>query len=96
MLATGVALVLDVRVQRGATRRGKFEQLSMGKGGVELGGRAAEEFEANPNLVASSRGKKGRGGAGYEVPEEQFAYEQDLGYHGACGQVGRRSTEERI
>ena len=95
-----MALILDVHVQRDATSRGKFAKVGMGlgdmgKGGSEVGPRGLEEgHEANPNVVA--RGVARRGGDGYALPAEQFVYEEDVTYHGAGGQVGRRSVEERI
>ncbi|KAF2679724.1 hypothetical protein K458DRAFT_374533 [Lentithecium fluviatile CBS 122367] len=98
LVATLVALVLDVHVQRGVTRRGKFAKVGMGLGEVDKGGVRGvdvEEHETNPNPSALMGARK-RGGEGYAVPEEQFAYEEDLGYHGAAGQIGRRSVEERI
>lgn len=53
------------------------------------------EEEANPNPTARNQHRQ-RGGDGYALPEEQFAYEEDTTYHGAGGQVGRRSTEDRL
>jgi hypothetical protein len=102
LVATLVALILDVHVQRGATRRGKFAKVGMGlgemgKGGVGLGVRGVDDgLEVNPNPVAARGGGGRRGGDGYAVPDEQFAYEEDVTYHGAGGQIGRRSVEERI
>ena len=85
-------------MQRGATRRGKFAKVGMGLGDMGKGeARGAEEgYEVNPNPVVARGGGGQRGGDGYALPEEQFVYEEDVTYHGAGGQVGRRSVEERI
>lgn len=96
LVSTLLALLLDVRVQRSATKRGRFQQLQM-LGGVD--GKTDEDVhahEANPNPAARKKhGQQKRGGEGYALPEEQFAYDGDTAYHGAAGQVGRRSLEER-
>lgn len=95
VVSTLVALILDVHVQRGATKRGKFAKLQLVDNEKEFdASEAVEGEERNPNPTA--RGKVQRGGEGYAVPEEQFAYDDDTTYHGAGGQVGRRSVEERI
>jgi hypothetical protein len=103
LVTTLLALVLDVHVQRQASARGRFVQLGMlggdGKssahlGESEIGGH--RDVEANPNFVAAgTHGQQKRGGGGYALPEEQYTYD-DTTYHGAAGQVGRRSVEERL
>lgn len=103
MVATLLALVLDVHVQRQASARGRFVQLDMlggdGKSSAHLeesamGGHG--DLEANPNPVAAgTNGRQKRGGEGYALPEEQYTYD-DTTYHGAAGQVERRSVEERL
>jgi hypothetical protein len=103
LVTTLLALVLDVHVQRQASARGRFVQLGiLGRDGKssthlresEIGGPG--EVEANPNpVVAGSYGQQNRGGEGYALPEEQYTYD-DTTYHGAAGQVGRRSVEERL
>lgn len=104
LVATGAALFLDIKAQRGATSRGKFTRVGVGldemdKGRVGGHGESMEDGgsagESNPNPVARRKGAQ-RGGEGYGVPEEQFAYQEEMAYHGAGGQVGRRSVEERI
>ncbi|KAF2242212.1 hypothetical protein BU26DRAFT_524402 [Trematosphaeria pertusa] len=101
LVATLLALVLDVHVQRGANRRGRFAKLQLldnkreFDGGIDGAELVMTEREANPNPMA--RGARARrGGEGYALPEEQFAYDEDTGYHGAGGQVGRRSLGERF
>lgn len=97
LLATLVALAVDVKVLRGARTRGVFQPVdglvgdSKGVPGVPDN---VQELEANPNPIAAQQ-RQFRGGQGYSVPEEQFGYD-DLAYHGAAGQVGRRSLEDRI
>lgn len=51
-------------------------------------------WDTNPNPSAL-RESRGRGGEGYALPEEQFAY-ADTSYAGAAGQVGRRSVDGRL
>ncbi|KAH7074315.1 hypothetical protein FB567DRAFT_537155 [Paraphoma chrysanthemicola] len=104
LVSTLVALILDVHVQRQATRRGRFQQLGMVAGDTKSGPAVglqslenAAEDDANPNPSANSRNKKQkRGGDGYALPEEQFAYGEDTTYHGAAGQVERRSMDDRM
>jgi len=95
LVATLVALILDVHVQRQATARGRFQQIGLvagdGKGGRVAGHGRGHEVNPNPS-AARQRGT----GEGYALPEEQFAYGDDTTYHGAAGQVGRRSVEGRI
>lgn len=93
-LSTALALGLDVRTMKQVGRRGKFAPLQQRedktRGGLEDVG---EELNPNP----TRRGIKGnRGGEGYAVPEEQFAYQDDTSYQGAAGQVERRSLEARL
>lgn len=97
LVSTLLALALDIKVQRSATKRGRFQQLQMLGGGDGKTDDDAHEHEANPNPTArAKRGKQKRGGEGYAVPDEQFAYDGDTSYHGAAGQVERRSLEERM
>lgn len=101
LVSTLLALLLDLRVQRSATKMGRFQQLQVLGGGDGKRSRdehAHGEYEANPNPIAARRNnvQLQRGGEGYALPEEQFAYEDDMAYQGAAGQVGRRSLEERI
>lgn len=95
LVATFAALALDMKVMRGARRRGVFQPVDSrgagGKGEVMVG--EDREMELNPNPTAART--RQRGGEGYAVPEEQFGYD-DLAYHGAAGQVERRSMEGRI
>ncbi|PSN75168.1 hypothetical protein BS50DRAFT_567884 [Corynespora cassiicola Philippines] len=97
-VSTLLALVLDVHTMRGATRRGKFTQLRMEmKRGLEDEhmpelARGGEEFNPNPK---AGRKQRPRGGDGYGVLEAEYVYD-DTVYHGAGGQVGRRSLEERV
>jgi hypothetical protein len=92
LVATLLALGLDVRVQRSATKRGRFQQLQMldGEGKRDVDGRGLGVEEGNHNTAAARRyrGEQGRGGDGYALPEEQFGYE-DTAYQGAAGQMGR-------
>jgi hypothetical protein len=74
-VATVGALGLDVRVRRKEGGRGRWEAIGMERK------REEEERERNPAA------RRERGGAGYEVPEEQF--EEETGYHGAGGHAGR-------
>jgi hypothetical protein len=98
LLATLLALVLDVHVQRQAGARGRFQQIAMVAGDAKRGQESVQEDEdqhesnTNPSAVNRQRGA----GAGYTVPEEQFAYGDNMGYQGASGQVGRRSLDERM
>ncbi|RMZ68394.1 marvel domain-containing 2 [Pyrenophora seminiperda CCB06] len=94
LVATLAALALDVRVMRGARERGVFQPVDSSRGGMEKGGGGGEgerELDLNPMVARTGL----QGGEGYAVPEEQFGYD-DLAYHGAGGQVGRRSMENRI
>lgn len=99
LVATLAALGLDVRVQRNATTRGRFQQLDLLNNHGKTGTRVADhdDSEANPNPTAARRqhGEREHGGDGYALPEEQYAYE-DTAYGGAAGQVGRRSLDERM
>lgn len=95
LVATFVAVGLDVHVQKRAGVRGRFQGIGMVGGEGKRAQLEEDGAESNPNPSAASR--QGRGGEGYALPDEQFAYgESDTGYHGAAGQVGRRSFEERI
>jgi hypothetical protein len=97
LLSTLVALALDVHVQRQATARGRFQQIGLvasdGKKGRAARHEVVDEHETNPNPSAS---RYNRSGEGYALPEEQFACGDDTSYHGAAGQVGLRSVEERM
>jgi hypothetical protein len=86
-VATGLALGLDVKVMKGARRRGMFQQLDVLDGGDGKRDGEVGDGDYNPNPVAA-REQRGRGGEGYALPEEQFEY-NDIGYQGAAGQVGR-------
>ena len=79
MVATIVALGLDVHVKKQAGARGQFQAIGMVVGSAGKG--RVEEGAAEAGAVRE----------GYALPEEQFAYADDTGYHGAAGQVGRRS-----
>ena len=92
LLSTIMALILDVHVQRQAVVRGRFQAIGMIAGDGKSG--RSEGIESNPNPSASRQ--HGRGGAGYSLPEEQFAYGDDTGYHGAAGHAERRSLEGRM
>lgn len=92
LISTLVAVVLDMHVQRQAVARGRFQAIGMG--GVEPKSDHAEGYESNPNPSASRQRRQN--GGGYAVPEEQFAYGDDTGYHGAAGQATRRSVDERL
>lgn len=97
LLSTLVALVLDVHVQRQAVVRGRFQQIGMVAHDAKSGRLASQEdvdgHESNPNPSAR---RQERGGEGYALPAEQYAYGEDTLYHGAAGQVARRSLEGRI
>jgi hypothetical protein len=84
-VATGCALGLDVRVMRGARRRGVFQPLDVLDGGERKRdeGEVGRDFNPNPSAVRTHRG-----GDGYALPEEQFGY-NDIGYHGAAGEIGQ-------
>lgn len=92
LLSTMVALVLDVHVQRQAVARGRFQAIGMG--GVNTKGGHVEGYESNPNPTAGRQRRQN--GGGYSVPEEQFVYGDDTGYHGAAGQAARSSVDEKI
>ncbi|KAH7381456.1 hypothetical protein DE146DRAFT_286708 [Phaeosphaeria sp. MPI-PUGE-AT-0046c] len=92
LLSTMVALVLDVHVQRQAAARGRFQAVGMGE--VDEKSEHVVGHESNPNPSASRQRRKN--GGGYAVPDEQFAYVDDTGYHGAAGQAARRSVDERL
>lgn len=94
LLATLLALAVDVKVLRGARTRGTFQQVGGLAGGKKSVPDNTQELDSNPNPVAAQQ-RQFRVGQGYSVPEEQFGYD-DLAYHGAAGQVGRRSLEDRI
>jgi hypothetical protein len=104
LVSTLVAVILDVHVQRQATRRGRFQQLGMvasdTKNSAAVGHGCLDHpggDEANPNPTAMCKNKnQKRSGDGYALPEEQFAYGEDTTYHGAAGQVERRSMEDRM
>jgi hypothetical protein len=93
LVSTLVALVLDVHVQRQATARGRFKQIGLVATDAK-GAQVVDEHETNPNPSAA---KQKSGGAGYALPEEQFAYGgDDTTYHGGAGRIERMSVEERI
>ncbi|ORY17432.1 hypothetical protein BCR34DRAFT_37955 [Clohesyomyces aquaticus] len=100
-LSTLLALGLDIRTHRQSTQRGKYNamQTMENKRAFDAPDNVVtlDGDEHNPNPVAAGRQKPRSGEReGYAVPEEQFAYDEDTGYQGAAGQVGRRSVEERI
>ncbi|CAO2647702.1 Nn.00g086240.m01.CDS01 [Neocucurbitaria sp. VM-36] len=100
LVSTLLALLLDVRVQRSTTKMGRFQQLQVlgggnGKRSVDVPEHGEQEVNPNPTAVRRNNGQSKRGGQGYALPEEQFAYEDDTTYLGAAGQVGRRSLEDR-
>jgi hypothetical protein len=86
-VATGLALGLDIKVMRGARRRGVFQPLNVLDGGNGKRDGEVGEGDVNPN-PAAARGQRMRGGEGYALPEEQFEY-NDIGYQGAAGEVVR-------
>ncbi|KAI4676961.1 uncharacterized protein J4E84_009261 [Alternaria hordeiaustralica] len=86
-VATGCALGLDVKVMRGTRTRGVFQQLDVLNGGETKRDEDDTGRDINPNPIAA-RAQRGRGGDGYTLPEEQFEY-NDIGYHGAAGEVGQ-------
>lgn len=97
MVATLLALVLDVHVQRQSTVRGRFQQLqilgSAGKSNAVTRHREVDGFEEQEmNPTVGGRKQNARTG-GYALPEEQYVYDEDTAYHGAAGQAYRRSTE---
>jgi hypothetical protein len=92
LVATMVALGLDVHVQRQAGVRGRFQAIGMVRGHNGKSVRT-DEHERNPDSSATRSQGNSRGG--YALPEEQFVYGDNTGYHGAGGQVGRKSLEER-
>ncbi|KAF1911988.1 hypothetical protein BDU57DRAFT_523262 [Ampelomyces quisqualis] len=92
LMSTILALILDAHVQRQALVRGKFEAIGMAPGDGKAGW--SHVLESNPNPSAGRQ--QGRGGEGYFLPEEQFGYGEDTGYHGAAGQAERRSLERRV
>jgi hypothetical protein len=85
---------VDVNVWRRVGRRGLFVKVEQmeGKRGEEMGEGKwdADGQERTPNPVANAMLGK-RGGKGYMVPEEQWAFGDDTGYHGAAKQAERRS-----
>ncbi|KAF2472337.1 uncharacterized protein BDR25DRAFT_302579 [Lindgomyces ingoldianus] len=110
-LSTLLALGLDVRTHRSTTRRGKYNamQTMESKRAFDAPDNVltleGPESNPNPSAAAAAKKKPKRGEReGYAVPDEQFAYDdderererEDTSYHGAAGQVGRRSVEERI
>lgn len=100
LASTVFALVLDVRVQRSATNRGQFQQLdTLGDGGKREGHVRDYAGESGGTTVPAMRGERdrdGRGGEGYALPEEQFAYDESYAYTGSAGRVGRRSLDGRL
>lgn len=94
LLVTLLAVGLDVKVLKGARRRGVFQPVAGLTREDKFVNTGPQELDANPNPVAV-RASQMRGGQGYAVPEEQFDYDE-IAYHGAAGQVGRRSIEDRI
>jgi hypothetical protein len=94
LLATLLALAVDVKVLKGARTRGVFQQVQGLAGEAKGVSGNVQELEANPNPTAL-RTRRARGGEGYALPEEQFGYDE-LAYHGAAGEIGRRSLEGRI
>jgi hypothetical protein len=101
LIATLFALVLDVHVQRQASARGRFVQLGVLNGdgkNASIGNHTDvdnghEGSEANLYMAAGTNKKQSRAADGYALPGEQYG--DDTTYHGAAGQVGRRSMEER-
>ncbi|KAH8722924.1 hypothetical protein GQ44DRAFT_621446 [Phaeosphaeriaceae sp. PMI808] len=102
LITTLLALALDIHVQRQATARGHFQAIGMGAGDSK-GGPAIvlsgldehSEHETNPNPAAQSKNKN-RSAEGYGLLEEHSIYGEDTSYHGAAGQVGRKSVEGRM
>ncbi|EUC30364.1 hypothetical protein COCCADRAFT_7601 [Bipolaris zeicola 26-R-13] len=93
LLATLLAVAVDVKVLKGARTRGVFQPVD-GMAGERKGALDnSQDPEANPNPIAA-RTRQVRGGEGYALPEEQFEYD-DLEYHGAAGEIRRRSLERR-
>ena len=91
VLAVALGLALDISVMKRSMLRGNFMMVGKRSTRIEDDG----GNEANPNPVEARRNMtNSRGGDGYAVPEEQFAY--DTAYEGAAGQVQRRSLEERV
>ncbi|KAF2193023.1 hypothetical protein K469DRAFT_282204 [Zopfia rhizophila CBS 207.26] len=95
-LSTLLALLLDVRTYRGATQRGKYNQMvnQENKRAFDAPDNvlALDGGESNPNPSAvknKRQRQRQRGGDGYALPEEQFAYDGDTGYHGAGGPAHR-------
>lgn len=95
LVGTIAALALDVKVQKDATRMGTFTALRLDDRGKNRGGlneaydeegHNSERIKKRPTIAAT----------GYELPEGQFAYDEDTEYVGAGGQVERRSLEHRI
>jgi hypothetical protein len=96
LLSTLVALMLDIHVQRQAVVRGRFQAIGTGAIDEKSGQTAGHEHYSSASASASASRHQRHGNEEYSLPEEQFAYGEETGYHGAAGQVGRRSLEERI
>lgn len=101
-VATLGALVLDLYIQRQATRLGKYNTMpttllerdgDRKTDGLDEADGASEydvfedvDTEYNPNPSARKK-KSARGGQEYEVPDEQFRYEDE----DQAGDLGERS-----
>ncbi|KAF2847434.1 hypothetical protein T440DRAFT_491882 [Plenodomus tracheiphilus IPT5] len=100
LVSTLLALVLDVRVQRSVTTRGRFQQLdTLGTGGKRKGHvHVHSSSAANGDGSGLQRQHDGheQGRDGYAWPAEQFAYDDSFAYTGSGGQLGRRSLDGRI
>lgn len=92
LFSTIMALVLDVHVQRQAVARGRFQQIGL----VSADAKTGQTVDGQRSSSNSSAAKQTRGGEGYAVPDEQFAYGDDTTYQGAARQLGHKSVEQRL
>jgi hypothetical protein len=88
--------MLDVHVQRQAIVRGRFQAISMIESDSKSRQIVGHESQPSASASASTSRQQQHAVEGYALPEEQFAYGEDTGYHGAAGQIGRRSMEGRM
>jgi len=97
VVSTLFALLLDIHVQRKFTHLGKFTALQPpdSKSQHTLPTYAGQA-ETNPNPTARhASNATARGGMGYVALEEEFKYDPDIGYHGAAGEMERKSLGDR-
>ncbi|KAI8931591.1 hypothetical protein NX059_011245 [Plenodomus lindquistii] len=92
LVSTLLALLLDMKVQRSAVKRGKFQQLdtlgSDGKRNGQMHDHRGKNEDADGLDVRRLQQKHNDGSGGrYTLPEEQFTYDDSFAYAGSAGRI---------